>query len=270
MIAGIIGATGYAGAELVRILSGHPHTDKLSLSSVSFEGGRIEKVYPNFLGRISVELEKAEAVIAASDVVFAALPNGVGEPYAGAAVEKGIPYIDLSADFRFDDDEETYTAWYGKPYRYPELRKLSVYGLPELNRKRIKELAGAARAGKPGAVIIGNPGCYPTCTSLGAFPALVMGIAAAGATIIADAASGVTGGGREPLQSFHYPECADSISPYKVGAHRHTPEISRNLAFMAARSETGGSGKAGIAPGLIFTPHLAPMNLGIHSTIYIP
>ncbi|GHT67664.1 N-acetyl-gamma-glutamyl-phosphate reductase [Spirochaetia bacterium] len=263
MVAGIIGATGYAGAELVRILSGHPHVDKLSLASVSFEGDRIEKVYPNFLGRISAVLEKAEAVIAASDVVFASLPNGVGEPYARAAADKGIPYIDLSADFRFDDDEETYTAWYGKPYVHPELRKFSVYGLPELNRLRIKELAAAGgAAGKPGPVIIGNPGCYPTATSLGAFPALVKGIAAPGATIIADAASGVTGGGREPLQSFHYPECADSAAPYKVGAHRHTPEISRNLAFMAE-----------MVPGtvsVIFTPHLVPMNRGILGTIYIP
>ncbi|GHV13562.1 N-acetyl-gamma-glutamyl-phosphate reductase [Spirochaetia bacterium] len=278
MVAGIIGATGYAGAELVRILSGHPHIDKLSLSSVSFEGDRIEKVYPNFLGRVSAVLEKADAVIMASDVVFASLPNGVGEPYARAAAEKGIPYIDLSADFRFDDDEETYTAWYGKPYLHPELHKISVYGLPELNRKRIQELAvGAAQGkpasanGKPGPVIIGNPGCYPTATSLGAFPVLARGIAAPGATIIADAASGVTGGGRDPVQSFHYPECADSAAPYKVGAHRHTPEISRNMAFMAARSETGGvdSGK-GIAPNLIFTPHLVPMNRGILSTIYIP
>jgi N-acetyl-gamma-glutamyl-phosphate reductase len=277
MVAGIIGATGYAGAELVRILSGHPHIDTLSLSSVSFEGDRIEKVYPNFLGRISAVLEKADAVIAASDVVFASLPNGVGEPYARAAAEKGIPYIDLSADFRFDDDEETYTAWYGKPYLHPELRKLSVYGLPELNRQRIRELAGAARggsAGKPGAVIIGNPGCYPTATSLGAFPALARGIAAPGATLIADAASGVTGGGREPQQSFHYPECADSVAPYKVGAHRHTPEISRNLAFMAARAETvpGAVSAAHQAQpvNLIFTPHLVPVNRGILSTIYIP
>ncbi|GHV91901.1 N-acetyl-gamma-glutamyl-phosphate reductase [Spirochaetia bacterium] len=276
MIAGIIGATGYAGAELVRILSGHPHIDTLSLASVSYEGDRIEKVYPNFLGRISAVLEKPEAVIAASDVVFAALPNGVGEPYAKAAVEKGIPFIDLSADFRFDDDEAAYTAWYGKPYVHPELRKLSVYGLPELNRKRIQELAALASvagvaaqagnsAGKPAPVIIGNPGCYPTATSLGAFPALVRGIAGPG-TIIADAASGVTGGGREPQPSFHFPECSDSVAPYKVGAHRHTPEISRNLAFMAAQSDGGKVS----APGLIFTPHLAPMNRGILSTIYIP
>jgi N-acetyl-gamma-glutamyl-phosphate reductase len=258
MIAGVIGATGYAGAELVRLLSAHPGVDRLSLASVSFEGDRIENVYPNFLGRISATLEKPDAVIAASDVVFAALPNGVGEPYARAAFDRGIPYIDLSADFRFDQDEATYTAWYGKPYAIPELHSRSVYGLPELNRARIRELAGA----KPGPVIIGNPGCYPTAASLGAFPALAKGVAGPG-IIIADAVSGVTGGGREPAQSFHFPECSDSVSSYKVGAHRHSPEISRNLAAMAA--------KGGLpAPTLIFTPHLAPINRGILCTSYIP
>ncbi|MDR0450286.1 MAG: N-acetyl-gamma-glutamyl-phosphate reductase, partial [Treponema sp.] len=244
MIAGVIGATGYAGAELVRLLAGHPRVDKLSLASVSFEGSRIENLYPGFLGRVSAVLEKPEAVIAASDAVFAALPSGVGEPYAKAAFDRGIPYIDLSADFRFDRDEALYSAWYGKAYAVPELRDHSVYGLPELNRERIRELAGAGA--KPGPVIIGNPGCYPTAASLGAFPALAGGIAGPG-LIIADAASGVSGGGREPSQSFHFPECSDSVAPYKVGAHRHSPEISRNLAAMAAR---GGLP----APALIFTP----------------
>jgi N-acetyl-gamma-glutamyl-phosphate reductase len=261
MRAGVIGATGYAGAELVRLLSGHPRVEKLSLASVSFEGDRIENVYPSFLGRVSAVLEKPSAVIAASDVVFAALPNGVGEPYAKAAFDRGIPYIDLSADFRFDQDEAVYTAWYGKPYAVPELHSRSVYGLPELNRARIRELA-AGDGARPGPALIGNPGCYPTAASLGAFPALARGIAGPG-VLIADAASGVTGGGREPTQSFHFPECSDSLAPYKVGAHRHSPEISRNLAVMAV---IGGIP----APQVIFTPHLAPMNRGILCTSYIP
>jgi N-acetyl-gamma-glutamyl-phosphate reductase len=252
MIAGIIGATGYAGAELARLLAGHPNIDSLILSSVSFEGERIETVYPNFLGRVSGALVKPADVVSAADVVFAALPHGVGEPYAKACVDREVPFIDLSADYRFDDDEETFKAWYGKPYMFPELRKSSVYGLPELNRTRIKELAASQK------VIIGNPGCYPTGASLGIFPALAKGLAAPG-PIIVDAASGVSGGGREPSRSFHYPECADSVAPYKVGAHRHTPEIARNLGFMAA----------GAPHSLIFTPHLAPMNRGILSTIYI-
>ncbi|MDR2943172.1 MAG: N-acetyl-gamma-glutamyl-phosphate reductase [Treponema sp.] len=257
MIAGIIGATGYAGAELVRLLSGHPKIDSLCLSSVSFEGENIEEVYPNFLGRISCKLQKAEDVIAASDVVFSALPHGVGEPFAVACMERKIHYIDLSADFRFDDDEPVYSAWYGKQYKYPQLHKNSIYGLVELNRQKIKSLA------EKGAVVIGNPGCYPTGGSLGAFPALAKGLNRAGAPVIVDAVTGVTGGGREPSRSFHYAECADSVSPYKVASHRHSPEIARNLAAMSA---VGGNP----APQLIFTPRLAPVNRGILSVIYIP
>ena len=257
MIAGVIGATGYAGAELVRLLSGHPKIEKLMLSSVSFEGERIEDIYPNFLGRVSSSLLKAEEVIAASDVVFAALPHAVGEPFAAACMERKIHYIDLSADFRFDDDEKTYSAWYGKQYKYSELHKTSVYGLPELNRQKIKELAAK------GPVVVGNPGCYPTGGSLGAFAALAKGLVCEERPIIIDSVSGVSGGGREPSRSFHYPECADSVAPYKVASHRHTPEIARNLAAMAAIA-----GKP--APQVIFTPHLAPMNRGILSTIYIP
>jgi len=256
MVAGIIGAAGYAGAELVRLLAGHKKVNALSLGSVSLEGGQIDSVYPNFFKKISCSLRKPEEVVGESDVVFAALPHGVGESYAKACFEKNVPFIDLSADFRFDDDEETFKAWYGKGYAYPELRKRSVYGLPEMNREQIKVLAGT------GPIIIGNPGCYPTGASLGMLPALMMGLSEGG-TIIVDSASGITGGGREPQRSFHFPECSDSISPYKVGAHRHVPEISRNMHKMATIF-------GGLMPKLIFTPHLAPMNRGILSTIYIP
>ena len=259
MIAGIIGATGYAGAELVRLLYGHSEIEKLALSSVSFEGNRIDEVYPNFLSNISYPLLKAEEVIACSDVVFAALPHGVGEPFAAACMERKIHYIDLSADFRFDDDEEVYSAWYGKKYQFPELHKKSVYGLSEFNRRRIKELAAL------GPVIVGNPGCYPTGASLGVYPALSKGLVNKDPafSIIINSISGASGGGREPSRSFHYSECADSVAPYKVASHRHSPEIARNLSAMAAIT-----GKP--APQIIFTPHLAPVNRGILSAIYIP
>ncbi|MDR0503258.1 MAG: N-acetyl-gamma-glutamyl-phosphate reductase [Treponema sp.] len=256
MKAGIIGSTGYAGAELIKFLSRHPKIDDILLSSVSFEGQRIEEIYPNFLNIVSGRLLKAEDVIASCDVVFAALPNGVGEPYAAACMERRIHYIDLSADFRFDEDEEIYSAWYGKPYQFPELHKNSVYGLPELNRRRMKELAAK------GPVIIGNPGCYPTGASLGVFPALPM-FDGGGYPVIIDAATGASGGGRELSRSFHYSECADSVSPYKVGSHRHSPEIARNIAAMAADSGVPSA-------RIIFTPHLTPMIRGILSTIYIP
>jgi len=271
MNAGIIGATGYAGAELTRLLCGHPEIDKLFLSSVSYEGEQIQDIYPNFLGRVSGVLLKAEDVINSSGVVFAALPHAVGEQYAAACMEKGIHYIDLSADFRFDDDEATYNAWYGKKYQFPELHKKSIYGLPELNRQKMKDAAAK------GAVIIGNPGCYPTGASLGVFPALCGAKEPLAGRIfnpyrrqtdrtgpiIVDAVSGVSGGGREPSRSFHYSECADSVAPYKVASHRHSPEISRNLNMMADKVNAP-------PPEIIFTPHLAPMNRGILSTIYIP
>jgi N-acetyl-gamma-glutamyl-phosphate reductase len=255
LIAGIIGATGYAGAELTRLLSRHPDITGLSLSSVSFEGEEIQDVYPSFLGRVSGRLLKAEEVIEASGVVFSALPHAVGEHFAAACTEKRIPFIDLSADFRFDDDEETYKTWYGKPYQYPQLHKNSIYGLPELNRQKIKDK-------KP--LIIANPGCYPTSASLGIFPSLQKdkSLYSGSSPIIVNAVSGISGGGREPSPAFHYSECADSIAPYKIASHRHSPEIERNLAMMA------GSGLKSFQ--LIFTPHLVPMNRGILSTIYIP
>ena len=259
MIAGIIGATGYAGAELVKLLTRHSKIKELVLSSVSYEGQMIEEIYPNFLGIVSGRLLKAEDVIASSDVVFSALPHAVGEPYAAACMEKGVHYIDLSADFRFDDDEEVYNAWYGKKYQFPQLHKKSIYGLPELNRKQIKEQSAKEK------VIIGNPGCYPTGASLGIYPAIksLFNQKDGLTPIIVNAVSGTSGGGREPSPSFHYSECSDSVAPYKVASHRHSPEVTRNLVVMAGRAGT-------IAPKVIFTPHLAPMNRGILSTIYIP
>ncbi|MDR2150499.1 MAG: N-acetyl-gamma-glutamyl-phosphate reductase [Spirochaetaceae bacterium] len=247
MVVGIIGATGYTGVELIRLLLGHPAITGFSLASASHEGSSIEQVYPHLLGLIAAPLKKAEEVIAESALVFAALPTGVGEEYARLCFESGIPYIDLSADFRFGSDEQTYEAWYGMRYRYPNLHSAAVYGLPELNRKHIRH-----------AKIIGNPGCYPTGATLGIMPALAQGMAH-DAPLIIDAASGVTGSGRELSASSHYPQAADSLAPYKVGVHRHIPEISRIAAVCAGRA----------AP-VIFTPHLAPLNRGILSTIYIP
>ncbi len=251
--AGIIGATGYGGAELVRLLSAHPQVSRLALSSTSFEGGLMEAVYPNFAKSLSAELLKAEEVVEASDVVFAALPHGVGETFAALCVAKGVPFIDLSADFRFAEDEESFKAWYGKPYVHPDLRQKSVYGLPELNRDKL------ASALNNGNLLVANPGCYPTAAVLAAYPALKLGWLAKGATLIADAVSGVTGAGRTPNQTTHFPDCAESIAAYKVGAHRHSPEIARVLSLMA-----------GEPVPLVFTPHLAPYNRGILCTVYLP
>ncbi|MDR1388499.1 MAG: N-acetyl-gamma-glutamyl-phosphate reductase [Treponema sp.] len=257
MLAGVIGATGYAGAELIRLLSGHPKINELLLASVSHSGESIETVFSQFTRLGLGTLLSPEELVSRAGVVFGALPSGKGESYAKACLDRGISYIDLSADFRFDKDEETFSAWYGLPYVYPELRNHSVYGLCELNRSRIRELAAQ------GPVIVGNPGCYPTAVSLAAFPALAGALdIESGGVIIADAISGVTGAGRDLGRAYHFPECGDSAAPYKVGSHRHTPEIYRNLDIM--RKRKGGRTR------LVFTPHLGPFNRGILATVYIP
>ncbi len=246
---GILGASGYAGAELVRILLAHPEPKRLHLSSVSFEGKSLEAVYPSFFTaaarRSDLALESADAAIETSQVLFSCLPHGHAEAAAARCLAKKGLFIDISADFRFGDDEATYSAWYGKSYALPELHAQAIYGLPELNREKIRKTR-----------IVGNPGCYPTSAELGLYPALSSGIADIGSIVI-DSASGVTGAGREPSQATHFPDCSDSISPYKVGAHRHQPEIDRYLSVMAGEPVSS-----------VFTPHLAPMNRGIVSTIY--
>ena len=249
--AGIIGATGYAGVELVRILLRHSGVEKLFLSSVSFEGKNITEVYPNLIGQLGEKTDglliNADKVLENSDVVFAALPNGLAEPYALYCVEHGKKFIDLSADFRFGEDEETYVEYYKKAWEHKELHTEAVYGLPEMNREKIK-----------GARIIGNPGCYVTASTLGLLPALKAGIIDT-SLVIVDAKSGVTGAGRNPTMTNQFCECGESFSAYKVGAHRHQPEIARNCTEAA-----------GVKTNIIFTPHLIPQNRGILSTIYAP
>jgi N-acetyl-gamma-glutamyl-phosphate reductase len=253
----IIGATGYAGAELARLLLGHPEVSGLSLSSASAEGEAMPSVYPNLLGAFGAAgksatlVDKAEA-IAGAQVVFAALPAGHADEIAASCAASGALFIDFSADFRFGADEATYRKWYGKSYARPELHAASVYGLPELNRERIKEIGAAAS----GPRIIGNPGCYPTASTLGLFPALKLGLADRD-WLVVDAKSGTTGAGKEPTRATHYSEAADTLSPYKVGEHRHIPEI-----------EAVASAMAGAPTRVVFTPHLAPMGRGIVATIY--
>ena len=262
-ICAVIGATGYVGAELARLLLGHPDVEELVLSSASARGEAMSSVYPNLAGAFGkgpgagrgLLVDKAEA-IGRADVIFAALPAGHAEDIAAACTAKGALFIDMSADFRFGSDEATYSKWYNKKFALPELHAASVYGLPELNRAKIAALGSGEGGFPPGSRIIGNPGRYPTASTLGLFPALRLGIAEREGIII-DAKSGVTGAGKEPSRTTHYSECADSLSPYKIGEHRHGPEIGAVLATMA-----------GAPVGSLFTPHLAPMGRGIVATIY--
>jgi N-acetyl-gamma-glutamyl-phosphate reductase len=247
----VLGSTGYAGAELVRLLLGHPSVGKVVASSSSSGGKDLSSIYPNLLGAARegrrLILASPEEALAAGDVVFSSLPHGHAERVAGAVAARGGVFVDLSADFRFGDDEAAFLDAYGQHYEHPELHAVSVYGLPEFNRAAIAK-----------ARIIGNPGCYPTAASLGLFPGLAKGLFRSGGIVI-DAKSGVTGAGKEPTRTSHYPECADSLTPYKIGEHRHGPEIERNLSEMAGHPVEA-----------IFTPHLAPMGRGIVSTMYAP
>ena len=242
---GIIGATGYAGAELVRLLIGHPEAKIVAMSSVTYEGKKLSEVFPNFEGITDEILTDMDTVVEKSQVVFASLPHGLSEPIARKCYDKGALFIDLGADFRLHDEAD-YQKWYKLDYKDPELHEKAVYSLCELCRDKIKE-----------AKIIGNPGCYPTSISLGLYPLLKAGVVRTNSVII-DSKSGVTGAGRGLTLGTHYPECNEAISAYKVASHRHTPEIEQMLSEIAGEKVT-----------ITFVPHLLPVNRGILSTIYV-
>lgn len=241
---GIIGATGYAGAELCRLIAGHPQAELAAISSVSFEGQELSSVYPAYLNLIDLICENQDAVVEKSDVIFAALPHGLSQELAAECDRSGKAFIDLGADFRLEN-EETYSKWYGCEFTDKELHKKSVYGLPELFRESIK-----------GKKIIANPGCYTTAVPLALAPALKNGLISKDG-IIADCKSGVTGAGRKPTQNTHYPDLNEGFSAYKVANHRHTPEIEQTLSKIK-----------GEKVDVTFVPHLLPINRGILATCY--
>lgn len=242
----VLGATGYAGIELVRILSQHPDADIKILGSQSFDGQPIAEVYQNFAHVLDMDCEKLDIDrVAQCDVAFTALPHGASKDVIPSLIEKGLKVIDLSGDFRYDDIK-VYEKWYGVEHSSPELLAESVYGLPELYRGKIQS-----------ARLIGNPGCYTTCSILGAYPLLKSGIGKH-ENIIVDAKSGVTGAGRGLGLAYHFCECTENTKAYKVATHRHTSEIEQELSKAAGREVM-----------ISFTPHLIPQKRGILSTIYI-
>lgn len=242
--AGVIGASGYAGAELVRLLWNHPHVEITGISSQSYLGKKISDLYPGFYQICDMEFMDEDHVIANSEIVFASLPHGLSEPLARKCYDVNKRFIDLGADFRLRN-EAGYQEWYHLSYQDPTLHEIAVYGLPELYSKNIKD-----------AKIIGNPGCYPTSITLALAPVMAMNIINEKHLII-DAKSGTTGAGKSLSETTHFPRCNESFAPYKIGAHRHTPEIEQTLSELC-------KGKAEIT----FTPHLLPINRGIISTIY--
>lgn len=242
----IVGASGYTGLELIRILHRHTEVTVTCLTSEQSAGKRISEVFPTLRGRCDLVLENLEPVRVAekADIIFTALPHKAAMEVVPTFLKLGKKVIDLSADYRLSDPA-VYGAWY-EPHLNPDNLKQAVYGLPELRRAEIK-----------GANLVANPGCYPTSIILGAAPLLKNGLIHP-QSIIADSASGVTGAGRSAKVDSLYCEVNEGFKAYGVGGvHRHTPEIEQELSLLAGEELK-----------ITFTPHLVPMDRGILSTIY--
>ena len=254
----IIGATGYAGKELIKILSGHPEVELMFLGSSTYAGKNITEVFPEFLNSLNKKLIKPDSAFISrdSDLVFTALPHTVSMDIVPELLnKKGIKVIDLSADYRLKDTM-VYKEWYKKEHEgiNKKLLTQAVYGLPELYLDDIKN-----------ASLVANPGCYPTSVILGIAPLLRNHIVEPEGMII-DSKSGVSGAGRKPSLGLHFAECNESFKAYKVLKHNHIPEIEQELSTIY-------SGKNNLEKQMnikiTFTPHLLPINRGILSTCYL-
>ncbi len=242
---GIVGATGYTGVELMRLIALHPEADLKIATSRSGQGKAVADVFPALRGHVNLEYAGADSGdLTACDVIFFATPNGTAMHHAPALLESGIRIVDLSADFRLKN-VQTWEKWYGQDHACPELVRSAVYGLPEMNREAIRE-----------ARLVANPGCYPTAIQLGFLPLLENNLVDPG-SLIADAKSGVSGAGRKLSMTSQFCEVADSFTAYSADGHRHLPEILQGL--QTVYHET---------PGLVFVPHLLPVIRGIHATLY--
>lgn len=242
----IVGASGYTGGELLRLLSGHPHVEIAAVSAERHAGKRVDEVFPSLRGRIGslvLETNTPNAIAPRADFVFTALPHQASATACAEYLALGRPVVDLSADYRFEN-LPVYEAWYGT-HPKPELLGESVYGLPELHRERIR-----------GAKLVGNPGCYVTSCILALAPLLKEKLIEP-TDILDDAKSGMSGAGRAASEDMLYSEVNEALRPYKVANHRHQPEIEKELTPLA-----------GTEVRITFVPHLLPMNRGILSTIY--
>ena len=241
---GIINVTGYAGAELARLLYNHPEADVVSVTGRSEAGKKLADVFPHLASYdLTIEPELASGV----DFVFSALPHAASAEACAPLVRAGLPVVDISADFRLHD-AAVYSEWYGGEHPAQDLLPDAVYGLPELHREAIK-----------GAKLIANPGCYPEGAILALAPAVKAGII--GPEIIVDSKSGVSGAGRGPKQNLQLGEAGESVSAYGLDGHRHWPEIHQEVAAIWPEGAT---------PKITFTPHLIPMTRGILTTAYAP
>ncbi|HDQ04421.1 MAG TPA: N-acetyl-gamma-glutamyl-phosphate reductase [Deltaproteobacteria bacterium] len=243
--AAIYGASGYTGHELVRILLGHPEVELTAVTSRRFADMPLADVFPSLQGLTSLTYQCAtpQEIAAQCDIVFLALPHGASMDIAPFFIQAGKKVIDLSADYRLRDIK-MYEAWYGK-HKSIDVLSQAVYGLPEIYRVEIQK-----------AQLVANPGCYPTSVILALAPALKNKLLET-SSIIINSASGVSGAGREPQISSLFCETAGSFKAYKVGKHRHTPEIEQELSSLSGEKIS-----------ITFVPHLLPVKRGILSTIY--
>lgn len=242
---GIIGATGYTGMELLRILEHHPVAEVKAITSERQKGERISEIHPQFRGIIDLELVSSDQVDPKElDLLFLGLPHGVSMDFVKKHGTKHCKIIDLSGDFRLDDPD-VYLDWYKQTHNDPERLKEAVYGLPELFREQIRD-----------ADLIGNPGCYPTASILPLAPLIRSGLVETKG-IVVDAKSGVTGAGASAKSNTHFPNVNDNFSVYGLKKHRHTPEIENAIHRFSDRDTE-----------LLFTPHLLPVDRGILTTSY--
>lgn len=242
----ILGATGYTALELIKILLRHPGAQITALGTRSADRPHLSAIHPQLTGRLDLYAEELSptALAERAECVFSCLPHGVTAQAVPALLDAGLRIVDLSADYRLNDPA-TFAQWYGEAHHDPERLGKVVYGLPELFREAI-----------PSARLVANPGCYPTSAILPLAPLLKRGWIEP-EDIIVDSKSGVSGGGRTPKLTFHFPECNESIAAYGVGTHRHTPEIEQILGRATGQSVS-----------VIFTPHLVPMDRGILTVTY--
>ena len=250
----IAGASGYAGAELVRLAALHPYFELHAVTSEKSAGTLVASVFPSLSGLVSLSFQalSPEALADQVDAVFLALPHTKSLEPVSACLQTGKLVVDLSADYRLKDSA-VYEQWYRTPHTYASLLKDAVYGLPELHRAAIAK-----------AKLVASPGCYPTAAILQLAPLFAHDLVQPN-TVVIDAKSGISGAGRSPALPYHFPEAHESLEPYKIGQHRHIPEIEQELGRLLQRA----SSPAGATqPIVTFTPHLVPMNRGILSTAY--
>ena len=245
----VVGASGYSGEELVRLLVRHPGVDLVALTSRQLAGQSIARVFPKFAAMrfadvLFIESDVEKIIATGTRFVFLALPHGVATEFARPLVAAGLRVIDLSADFRIKD-VAVYEEFYGEAHHAPELAAMSVYGLPEIYREKIKA-----------AQLVASPGCYPTSIILPLHPLLQRRLIKP-QSIVVCSMSGVSGAGRNAKTDYLFAECNESLRAYSIPKHRHLAEIEQELSFAAGERVT-----------IDFAPHLVPVNRGIHTTIH--